>query len=316
MPILCSNNQSNPKGAAHACSGNSFRGGVSPRFTRRPKGQSTVEYVLIIAIIVLVVLIAGPWVSSAIRNQFNTVAGTLGNGITKGSWESDGTGGGGGPLTDADIVDPKNGTAFAVYSEDDHSLKFYKRRGVPKVGDMFNYRRVTQVYTGFEDCEYSAPGFDPTLDNWNTCETDTPWSDIRNSVTRINVVDRGIAPRSLAYWFYRFSNLEDADLSNLDSENVSSIYRLFLLSVKLTSIKMPRLTDACTNCCDAFANCGELVSLELPPSDFSNCESFFHMFSDSKKLILDGSDWNVQMNVYHDGFNQNATGVILPKAWQ
>lgn len=60
-------------------------GGVSPRFTRRPKGQSTVEYVLIIAIIVLVVLIAGPWVSSAITNQFNTVAGTLGNGISRGA---------------------------------------------------------------------------------------------------------------------------------------------------------------------------------------------------------------------------------------
>lgn len=37
-----------------------------------------------------------------------------------------------------DIPDPKRGTAFAVYSEDDHSFMFYKRRGVPKVGDMFN----------------------------------------------------------------------------------------------------------------------------------------------------------------------------------
>lgn len=127
-----------------------FGGGVSPRFTRRPKRQSTVEYVLIIAIIVLVVLIAGPWVSSAITNQFNTVAGTLGNGISKGSWESGGTGGGNGSLTDADIVDPVHGIAFAVYSEDDHSLMFYKRRGVPRVGDMLNSRRVTAVYTGFE----------------------------------------------------------------------------------------------------------------------------------------------------------------------
>lgn len=112
--------QSNPKGAAHACSGNSFRGGVSRRFTRRLRGQSTVEYVLVIAIIGLVVLIAGPWVSSAIRNQFNTVAGTLGNGIDKGSWETGSTGGGNGSLTDADIVDPVHGTAFAVYSADDH----------------------------------------------------------------------------------------------------------------------------------------------------------------------------------------------------
>lgn len=82
MSILCSISQSNPRGAAYACSGNSFRGGVSPRFTRRLKGQSTVEYVLIIAIIGLVVLIAGPWVSSAIRNQFNTVTDAIGSGTT------------------------------------------------------------------------------------------------------------------------------------------------------------------------------------------------------------------------------------------
>lgn len=46
------------------------------------------------------------------------VTGTLGNGINKGSWESGGTGAGNGSLTDADIVDPVNGTAFAVYSEE------------------------------------------------------------------------------------------------------------------------------------------------------------------------------------------------------
>lgn len=165
--------QSNPKGAAYACSGNPFRGGVSPRFTHRLKGQSTVEYVLIIAIIVLVVLIAGPWVSSAIRNQFNLVAVTLGNGISKGSWESGDTGGGNGSLTDADIVDPQNGTAFAVYSEDDHSLMFYKRKGLPKVGDMFNSRKVTEVYTGFETARYERDSKPVTygLDN----VINTPW---------------------------------------------------------------------------------------------------------------------------------------------
>ena len=94
-----------------------FGGGVSRRFTHRLKGQSTVEYVLIIAIIVLVVLIAGPWVSSAIRNQFNLVAGTLGNGINKGSWETGGTGGGNGSLTDADI-----GAAVGVRGVAQHRL--------------------------------------------------------------------------------------------------------------------------------------------------------------------------------------------------
>lgn len=91
---------------------------------------------MVIAIIGLVVLIAGPWVSSAIRNQFNTVAGTLGNGIDKGSWETGSTGGGNGSLTDADIVDPVHGTAFAVYSADDHSLMFYKRKCSSLLGSL------------------------------------------------------------------------------------------------------------------------------------------------------------------------------------
>lgn len=82
MSILYGVSQSNPRGAAHERIGNSFRGGGSPRFIRRPKGQSIIECVLIIAIIVLVVLIVGPWVSSAIGNQFNTVAGAIGSGTT------------------------------------------------------------------------------------------------------------------------------------------------------------------------------------------------------------------------------------------
>ena len=72
-----------------------FGGWVSPRNTRL-RGQGAIEYVLVIAIIVLVVMIAGPWVSSAIRNQFNTVAGVLVNGTAGGTWEPSGSGGGNG----------------------------------------------------------------------------------------------------------------------------------------------------------------------------------------------------------------------------
>lgn len=73
------------------------------------------------------------------------MAGTLGNGISKGSWSSGGTGGGNGSLTDADIVDPVHGIAFAVYSEDDHSLMFYRQPLGPQDVSvtMLNSRRVT-----------------------------------------------------------------------------------------------------------------------------------------------------------------------------
>ena len=174
-----------------------FGGGVSLRFTRRLKGQSTVEYVLIIAIIVLVVLIAGPWVSSAIRNQFNTVAGAIGSGTTGENF-----------YEPEDIPDPENGTAFAVYSEDDHSLMFYKRRGVPK-----------EVYTG----------------TWP--KDDCPWFPIATEVKSVAVADVGVKPLSMAWWFNQFCYCKSFDLGNIDTSECVSFRRLFSTCVACTSIK-------------------------------------------------------------------------------
>ena len=56
-----------------------LRGGVSPRNTRL-RGQSTIEYALIIAIVGLVLVFAGPGVAGAIRNQFNRVTNTVDSG--------------------------------------------------------------------------------------------------------------------------------------------------------------------------------------------------------------------------------------------
>ena len=60
-----------------------LRGGVSPRNTRL-RGQSIIEYVLIIALIGLVIVFAGPGVAGAIRNQFNQVTNAVDSG-TNGS---------------------------------------------------------------------------------------------------------------------------------------------------------------------------------------------------------------------------------------
>ena len=70
-----------------------LRGGVSPR-SARLRGQSIIEYVLIIAIIGLVIVFAGPGVAGAIRNQFNLVGNTVNNGTT-GGVEGGGASGGG-----------------------------------------------------------------------------------------------------------------------------------------------------------------------------------------------------------------------------
>ena len=68
------------------------RGGVSPRGTLL-RGQSIIEYVLIIAVIGLVIVFAGPGVAGAIRNQFNLVGNTLNSG-TNGGTEGGASGGG------------------------------------------------------------------------------------------------------------------------------------------------------------------------------------------------------------------------------
>ena len=238
-----------------------FGGGVSPRFTRRLRGQSTVEYVLIIAIIVLVVLIAGPWVSSAIRNQFNLVAGTIGSGTTGENF-----------YEPVDIPDPENGTAFAVYSEDDGSLMFYKRRGVPKVGDMFNDRRVTAVYTGFENETYVHT----VGDSWKTWTTNVPWASLENKIMTAEAVDKGIQPKSIAFWFYRCTALKTADLSKMNLSKVELTHGAFLLCSSLTSLKLSPFSSTLREMDDFITCCNVLESLDLSSSDLSGVISFYH----------------------------------------
>ena len=66
--------------------------GVAPETTRFRR-QSIIEYVLIIAVIGLVIVFAGPGVAGAIRNQSNLVGNTVNNG-TVGGVEGGASGGG------------------------------------------------------------------------------------------------------------------------------------------------------------------------------------------------------------------------------
>ena len=77
------------------------RGGVAPKTTCL-RGQSIIEYVLIIAVIGLVIVFAGPGVAGAIRNQFNLVGNTVENG-TNGSAAGGASGGGTGGADSATV---------------------------------------------------------------------------------------------------------------------------------------------------------------------------------------------------------------------
>lgn len=242
------------------------------------------------------VLIAGPWVSSAMRNQFNTVAGAIDSGTTGENF-----------YEPEDIPDPQNGTAFAVYSEDDHSLMFYKRRGVPQVGDMFNYRRVTEVYTGFETANYGPLGSDNYI----------PWAPVSREVLSVKVIDSGIAPVSIARWFDYFNNMRACNLEKLIARNIESMAGTFYQNTALSSLVLP--TSSFDSLCDtycAFSLCSSLAGFDIGGFNIAHVVQAGETFSHCEKLHLDCSDWDVPIGIDWSNFNLNAPGVILPKAWQ
>lgn len=128
-----------------------LRGGVFPRSTRL-RGQSIIEYVLIIAIIGLVIVFAGPGVAGAIRNQFNLVGNTLNSG-TNGGTEGGGASGGGSTGADSTTVqaavakDPKDWTldeqkavAEDIAAKGESSPAYAKAKAAMDAGTKFSMK--------------------------------------------------------------------------------------------------------------------------------------------------------------------------------
>ena len=274
-------------------------------------------------------MFAGPWIASAIRNQFNTVVDTVDSGTTGENF-----------YNPVDLPDPENGTAFAVYSADDHSLMFYKRRGVPKVGDMFNDRRVTELYTGFETAFYQkTAGTSTTLDD---SVYNTPWFDRRNDIKVVKVADSGIKPKSIENWFARFESVESIELTLLDASSVRSMRCTFSWCKSMNTIELNNSFVTVSDLYDAFYYCMSLESLDLSClrsgmgrtfwGTFSGCMSLktlalppqtviddmSYCFTECAKLNYDCSNWNVdKANTKVAGLSASfSNGITRPKAWQ
>lgn len=275
------------------------RGGVAPETTRL-RGQSIIEYVLIAAVIGLVVVFAGPQVAGAIRNQFNQLTEMLDDGTSEKAFD------------DSDIADPENGTAFAVYSEDDHSLMFYKRRGVPQVGDMFNDRRVTEVYTGFETECYGA------VDGSNSNgAVNTPWYSRHIDCRRVAVSDYGIAPASSGNWFQNYSQCKSFDVVKLDMSKTAELGNMFHGCESLETLDISAWDLSNAKYLGAmFGACNGLKSIYMPNCNFNSLVGCDWMFESCRSLVLDCTNWNVPNKASHDYFNLRAPNVVLPKAWQ
>ncbi|MCB6470562.1 hypothetical protein LI145_13185 [Coprococcus comes] len=147
-------------------------------------GAGTVEYVIVL--IVAVVIGAGLLgFGTRIAQQIDKTGNTIG-----GWFRSSEDVFGDGSSNQPEIV-------FAVYSADDHSLDFYKRTEVPEVGDKFEFKTVTEVYTGFETETYTL--VETPTDRYGS--STAPWAAHQSQIETVAVVDTGIAPESVSVWF-------------------------------------------------------------------------------------------------------------------
>lgn len=211
---------------------------------------------------------------------------------------------------------------------------FYKRKGLPKVGDMLNSRRVTEVYPDIENYNFDIPG--------GRGDGNAPWWSHRADILSVKVIDR-IKPKNMCGWFYWFVNVTSIDLGPIDTSENTSLYGTFDRCFKLQTLDVSMMdTSKVKNMCCAFFG-DELTELDLSSWNFSNVNDFSYMFFECKKLgvlnmppsprfasqinwlgfmfwhcenlNLDCSGWNVPVSAAHLNFNVNAPGVTLPKAW-
>ena len=146
------------------------------------------------------------------------------------------------------IINVATPTAYAVYSETDNSLTFYKTTDTITEGLPYRGKAATAVYTGFEDGS-------------------RPWSGKASSITSVTVADEGIAPTSTVLWFNNFNNCTSMDLAKLDTSNVTSMFGMFASCQTLKSLDLSKFNTQNVTNIDSFASkCDSLTEIILGPN--------------------------------------------------
>ena len=105
------------------------------------------------------------------------------------------------------------GIAQAIYTGSDNTLAFILSDHSYKVGETYDGKTITNVYTRFETTAY-------------TSYLSIPWYSIRENVKNV-VFTNTISPIKTAYWFYEFKNCESLDVEKLDTSNVTDMQYMF-----------------------------------------------------------------------------------------
>lgn len=268
-------------------------------------GAGTVEYVIVL--IVAVVIGAGLLgFGTRIAQQIDKTGNTIG-----GWFRSSEDVFGDGSSNQPEIV-------FAVYSADDHSLDFYKRTEVPEVGDKFEFKTVTEVYTGFETETYTL--VETPTDRYGS--STAPWAAHQSQIETVAVVDTGIAPESVSVWFANMTNLKTVDVAKIDTSECRQMFDAFFRASKLKSLDLSSWDVSKTwNFSCMFQACHSLENINMKGWSVHAADSgMFGMFFDCpslQSLNLSGFDSTSVLNANKMfGYCQSLSKVTLGSNWK
>lgn len=185
-------------------------------------------------------------------------------------------------------VTPQDGEKnYAVFDTGTNTLTFHY--GVPQ---------VTDYYEGYDMTVYAKDG-------------DRPWYATKNSIVHVvfdSSVSGHLKPKSTAWWFTQFYNLEDVTgMEYLDTSDVTTMAQMFYDCRKITTVNlstcntanvwnMAGLFSSCNNLSNLtlgnrfttesvedmssmFSGCSSLTSLDLSSFNTANVTTMNHMFS-------------------------------------
>lgn len=157
---------------------------------------------------------------------------------------------------------------FAVYSEDDASLTFYKRRTLPVQGSVFEGKTATAVYANIQNTK-STP----------------PWKGVASKIKRVAVVDGGIAPQTMYAWFFNCANLLSVNLSKLDTSKTTSLEYAFSGCKSLIELDLSSASTAKVQTFHGmFSGCSGLKQIDLSLLDTSSARDLSYLFADCSKI--------------------------------
>ena len=171
--------------------------------------------------------------------------------------------------------------SFAVYSDGDKSLKFYRRALVPKLASTFNGQIVTELYENIESTSYSS----------------VPWSAHAAQIEEIDIVDSGIKPTSISGWFNGATALAKMNnISKLDVSATKDMSYAFSGCEQLTKIDLSSWnTASCTNMSYMFSSCKQLMQVNISSFRTSSVTDFSDMFYQCSNITdLDISNFDTR----------------------